>query len=112
MLREDVGGQVRRDSKKNLRNKSLNQQSIFFSQLTDSSLTIRIKREMKLPILGRETRGPKSCSKTRQAKNNDLVQSWKLAWYSGGSLPSCLLEKRLSRRRSPQLLEGSQESGT
>ena len=51
------------------------QQPIFFSQLTDSSVTIRIKRKVKLPVVGRETLAPKSGSKTRQAKNRDLVQS-------------------------------------
>src|SRR2546427_6839300 len=81
-LRKDIGGQVRRDSKENLRNKFLNQQSIFFSQLTDSSSTIRIKREVKLPVLGLETPAPKSYSKTSQAKDNRPLQGWELAQYS------------------------------
>jgi len=61
------------DSLKDLREKCLNQQSIFFSQLTDSSSTIRIKREMKLAVVGRETSAAKSRSKTSQTKDNDLV---------------------------------------
>jgi len=78
-LCKDIGGQVRRDSSKNLRQKYLSQQSIFFSQPTDSSVTIRIKRRVKLPVVGPETLAPKSGSKTSQAKNHDLVQSGELA---------------------------------
>ena len=59
-----------------------NQQSIFFSQFTDCSSTIRIKRGMKLPVVGREIPAEKSCSKTGQAKDNSPVQGWEPAQHS------------------------------